>query len=225
MSLTRLNRFPFNLHDLLKFFAIILMITDHVGLYMNGGFWLRIIGRLSMPLFAILYGSHFKNPDKKLLYYGIFLTIFQMVIKQHHIYFNILVMFYLYSWCIKFHDSLSKNNKILFNIGMAAVNIYTSSFFEYGTLIYFFMLIAKNKKLYWYLLTFFYFYLEQVFFYINSIPMNIFAITTLLLESYYLYKQENKNLNFDNIFIRFVARYSLEVYVLQFIFFHSYKYL
>ena len=59
--------------NVLKVIAIVLMIIDHVGLYMGGifpeyiNYMLRFVGRLSMPIIAFLIVEgiiHTKNINK-----------------------------------------------------------------------------------------------------------------------------------------------------------------
>jgi hypothetical protein len=65
----------------IKIIAIITMIIDHIGLFFfPDAFFLRIIGRLSFPLFAwlIANGAHnTRNIDKYLIRLGVFAVISQ----------------------------------------------------------------------------------------------------------------------------------------------------
>lgn len=57
--------------NVLKIIAVLTMIVDHIGLYLlNNSFWFRVIGRISMPLFAFFIAEgmkHTKNRTKYIL--------------------------------------------------------------------------------------------------------------------------------------------------------------
>lgn len=67
-----------NSYDLVKFFAIITMIIDHIGVYFigeNTEYW-RSIGRFAAPLFFFISGSVQKYHIKlSIIFYGAFITI------------------------------------------------------------------------------------------------------------------------------------------------------
>ncbi|MDR3290082.1 MAG: conjugal transfer protein TraX [Rickettsiales bacterium] len=213
--MNRLKKFPFNSDDILKFIATFFMFIDHYGLYINGEPWLRVIGRLSFPLFAYLYGKHYKKPNSYMLQIGILLVFVEYFYKGH-IFLNVLVMFYLFGYLIKFYENMKIGDKIILNVCFVIINPFVLKYLEYGVIGFYFMLIAKEKKLYQYLLVFFYYYFDQGLLFLN-IEKNIFLFLILLTECFFTYKEKNINLKFDNLFIKFVARYSLEIYALQYI--------
>ena len=64
---------------MLKIIAMVSMVSDHVGdLFFPGVMWLRMIGRLAMPIFSFCIAegyAHTKNKNKYLLRLGIFALI------------------------------------------------------------------------------------------------------------------------------------------------------
>jgi len=121
--------------NVLKVIAIVLMIIDHVGLYMGGifpeyiNYMLRFLGRLSMPVFAFLIVEgiiHTKNINKYILRILIVACITQTLMflmgilnvamyadyyVQVNEYLNIIYSFFICIVAIKFID-ISKNGYI-----------------------------------------------------------------------------------------------------------------
>ncbi len=71
-----------NYQDVLKCLAIVTMILDHIGLYFfETTIFLRIIGRLAMPIFVFFAGYNFtKSPSKEIFIYGILLELITQVL-------------------------------------------------------------------------------------------------------------------------------------------------
>lgn len=73
MQLRKLEKYGrrLNTHDLLKFVALVAMVIDHIGFFFVPKLKeLRVIGRISFPLFAFLVGYSLNNrikPDIVLL--------------------------------------------------------------------------------------------------------------------------------------------------------------
>ena len=60
--MNKLQKFNLNTHDIWKLLALILMFIDHAGMYIfDNNLDFRLIGRLSFPIFAVIYGYHFKD--------------------------------------------------------------------------------------------------------------------------------------------------------------------
>lgn len=71
-----------NYQDFLKTIAIITMVIDHLGLYFFPEYEImRVIGRVSMPIFCFFVGYNFhKKPKIKILVVGVVLHIFTTII-------------------------------------------------------------------------------------------------------------------------------------------------
>lgn len=128
-----------NYQDLLKCFAILTMIIDHLGLYVfldNNMF--RLIGRLAMPVFAFFAGYNFKGkPKLKLLILGIALYVITTLLLKKIITLNILISIffgqcYLYSYKYKLYNIKDNYLKIF---GLLLLSLVTIPLFDYGTLV------------------------------------------------------------------------------------------
>lgn len=83
--LTNKNRFGFLSNNMLKIIAAIFMVCDHMGVMLFPGiFILRIIGRLSFPIFAYLIAEGAKHTRSKLRH---FLTMFSFAAVIQIVYF------------------------------------------------------------------------------------------------------------------------------------------
>ena len=81
-------------YDLLKALAVALMIVDHLGFYFYPDIlWLRIIGRLSAPIWFFLIGyAHRRDVPRILWAGGLILTISGLAAGQSLFPLNILFM-------------------------------------------------------------------------------------------------------------------------------------
>lgn len=57
--------------DVLKIVAVLSMVADHAGLVLEGPEWLRVVGRLAMPLFALVVGRHAILTRDPVVYVGL----------------------------------------------------------------------------------------------------------------------------------------------------------
>lgn len=152
MSKSRYNPFGLLSGSTLKIIACILMAIDHIGYHLFPNIvFLRIIGRLSMPLFAffIAEGCYYtKNKLKHFLLVALsgLLFLFGVRIFAKFWYYNIFLIFaisilyiYLMQYLKKF--SLTGNNKIIKSIisiiiftiiVLIGYVIYEEIAFEYG---------------------------------------------------------------------------------------------
>jgi len=212
------------------------MFIDHIGLYvMNNIQELRLLGRASFPIFAIIYGYHFNNRlNMKLLIYGLPIFILNYCVYKV-IFFNILYCFFFGGFLLNIYNTKIKTNftKTIFFITLFLLNPSISIYFDYGICIFFFMLAANQKdkrlKTIWFTVVFFVYYVAQClhfsFNYVNSIILAII----LGVEGTLLFFYENRTIsNRDRaleICIKILARYSLEIFVVQAILFITYDYL
>ncbi len=72
--------------DLLKTWALLLMVIDHIGFFFLSGIggdmseWCRILGRLSVPVWFFLIGyAHTRNVSLYLIFSAIFLLVMHMI--------------------------------------------------------------------------------------------------------------------------------------------------
>lgn len=85
-------------HDVLKSFALITMVIDHIGVYIfpEQMAW-RIVGRMSLPVWLFLVGyANSRNLGSDLITAGLLLLIAQLVFGEHllplHILFTIMLV-------------------------------------------------------------------------------------------------------------------------------------
>ena len=134
--------------NLLKIIAMITMLIDHIGVILYPEFiFLRIIGRISFPLFAYLLITGFKNTKNINLY--LYRLLFFGIISQIPYYymlpgrFNVILYFFIALLSLKYF----KKNRIYLPI---VVGIFTEYFkFSYGLYgiitIYIFYILYENK--------------------------------------------------------------------------------
>ncbi len=152
----------FNSYDLLKTIAFFTMLIDHLGYYFfyNLNF-LRLIGRITIIIYTVLYGTSLKRGKKhsnKILYFAILTSIIQFILLGINEAFplNTLWCFYFSNFLIDYLEDIYNNVYILFIlliILIAPLSFIGNFFFEYG--FGFFMLVfcgrifskeIKNKK-------------------------------------------------------------------------------
>lgn len=156
--------------DILKIIALISMTIDHIGhvLFPGKYFFLRVIGRLALPIFSYLFALHlaennhiYKKYAKRLLPFAflslIIVTPFDYYIKNIHklsILFSFLLyltIVYLLNLTLSVKKTLLK--RFLFFITFVAGS-FLSTFVDYGFLGFSFFMILytylKTKK--WFLL-------------------------------------------------------------------------
>ncbi|AAU04045.1 TraX family protein [Rickettsia typhi] len=86
-----------NYQDFLKTLAIIAMTIDHIGIYLYHELTImRIIGRISMPVFCFFAGYNFYDkPKTRIIVYGIILQIYTTILFKQFLTSNILISIYL----------------------------------------------------------------------------------------------------------------------------------
>lgn len=119
--------------NLIKYLATLLMIIDHIGLLLEIN-ELRLIGRLSFPLFCWVLGRNWERRGEKtadsligrLLFFGI-ISQFPYILLVNRIELNILLSFLV---CALTFSEIHKTNKklILLLSGMAAAQFLNVSY-------------------------------------------------------------------------------------------------
>ena len=126
-------------YDLLKTFAIVTMIIDHVGAYMMPEFTeLRAIGRLSAPVWFFLIGYAMNRKlELRLWIGGLILMAGHYLINEATLPINILFTFLIIRLTL---NPLMKFLEVeflriaIFFIPLFILSVLTLDYFEYGTL-------------------------------------------------------------------------------------------
>lgn len=142
-----------NYQDLIKLIAIILMVIDHLGLYIFPEMhFFRAIGRYSMPIFCFFAGYNLKNKARiEILVYGLALyAISVFLVFGKFVETNILVPIFLGQvYLILFQKQLDNFFIVCIHfIILAVLWSWTYFIFDYGTLVIAVMLlgfVARQK--------------------------------------------------------------------------------
>lgn len=130
-----------NSYDVLKTIAFFTMIIDHLGYYFFYKFnFLRLIGRATIIIYAVLYGISYKKgkkPHKKILYFAILTSSFQFIIVglSELLPLNVLWWFYFSNFFMDSLDNIYNENYalfVLFVLFMPILSISSNYFIEYG---------------------------------------------------------------------------------------------
>lgn len=221
----------FNNYDLLKNMAFFAMLIDHLGFFLFPNLlWLRLIGRISFPIFAVLHGISFKNNTQNnnislLIYGALTSSMFLVFFNMSPLPLNILFCFYLANFIFEKINKLYQAN-IFFTITLIIASIpaymFLKNLFEYGTFVLLFMLAGKTfnkvgKNLIDILCTLvifaLYIFLQSKHFGFNNYQIIIFVILILFvyLLLYNFSYREYYHLK-SNKLLLFISRYSLELY-------------
>lgn len=213
-----------NTHDLLKAIAIILMLVDHLGLYLLGNdLWLRTLGRGAAPLFFFLVGHNAHHRFKSEIFtYGLILTALTFFLEKV-LFIDILINFVLINWVLD-HFAIHKlSNKMLLGIFvlLLILHLFTNLWLEYGAfgLLFAFAgrLSAEGRGLYWLLGAFLsYFLFECVdFHFVNHTNyISLFATLCLVIGTI-LHGYQERIWKLDTVLrlpILVISRYSLQIY-------------
>ena len=150
--LNRINKFGgLNTYDVFKNVAFFAMVIDHIGYYfLPQIFLLRVIGRISMVIFAVLYGYSFGKRNNNILLYGIFTTVFvQFFVEYDFLPLNVLFAFYISSFFINIFEYVyNKYYSIfcLFLVMFIPAAFISNVFVEYGISMLFLLLCGKIFK-------------------------------------------------------------------------------
>jgi len=239
-------------HDTVKFLALMAMIIDHIGMYFLPNMpELRVIGRIAMPLFLFLVGfTH--NSEKKtkynILFYGMLLYVFNYFLTVWNtgnpleisaiLPFNILITIFISRFALTYLEKIIKSPANLVGLMMLSLTFYlfTTPFFEYGTLAFLFAMAGKLIKTkqfsssinHLFITTSLLAYLAIQSWVFELLPRDIMAFLIITLAVLVLmYTYEFRKIFITNIYvdsvIKFVSRYSLQIYVAHVIAFKLYR--
>lgn len=137
----------FNTLDAMKFFAIVNMTIDHIGMYLFPEIeWLRALGRITFPVWFFLVGySRSKTVGKELWIYAVLLVIVHPFVFQPFFPTNALVTIILCRLTLYFLEWRGWTEKYMleFAVGCIFLSPVTLSFFEYGTVAFLYALIGR----------------------------------------------------------------------------------
>jgi hypothetical protein len=218
----------YNYQDLMKLFAILLMFIDHCGLYLfPSSLLLRVIGRCSMPIFCFYAGYNIKDNNKKqscvLFIYAIVLNLILngLTFLEFNILFNILI-----SQILITKIKQPKLLVILYFLSIPIwilINTYSSFYVEYRCLPLLFMISGYNLNNIMLLILS---YVIGVFYTILtfglSIKNNVIMIILQIMCCCLLSLNPKRKIRFKLLGL---SRYSLQIYLIQFISFELYTYI
>lgn len=230
--LCKLNKYgELNNYDVLKIFAFMLMVIDHIGFFfLPEVAVLRAIGRVSFPIYAILHGVITKNNAEHktnylLLFLGLLVNLIFFLLFRQWIALDILVMFFLFDFIfIKVPKVDYKVISMLFIL--TAINYYfyatLNNYMEYGLFVLLFMMVGKifykvgmnMIENMFSLCVFVTYFLTQVSAFDFDITCSIISgigLTILFFSVYNFKFREYHNIK-SNKFLLFISRYSLELY-------------
>jgi len=146
-----------NYQDLLKTIAIVLMIIDHVPLWLfpasDDILWMRALGRFVMPIFCFYAGYNYSKPKQLLLYLGLLLTALILIVTGSNIggngqAFNMLITIYLGQWYLYLMDKYNKTSDLSVLVHCTALLLitpFTGLIFDYGTLAIAYMIAGRHQ--------------------------------------------------------------------------------
>ena len=227
MMLSRLYRYgpeP-NSHDWIKALAIILMIIDHLGVYLfPDQAWLRLLGRGSAPLFFFAVGYVNKHRFRAdLLIFGLLLTALTFA-RTDQLYINILINFVIIKLVLDYFDPNNIPPKKLISVFvlLIAVHVLTMNYLEYGGFGLLFAIGASLLKTnhrrasIWLAATTLLYIANEllVFNWFNKpLMMGGLALIGLMFFSiFYFYQEKTISIKPLNTSMMFLGRYSLEIY-------------
>jgi hypothetical protein len=142
--------------DLWKFFAMLTMIIDHVGVYFfSQDITWRIIGRLSMPVWLFFVGYNFHLVKIKfdiILFLGLLMQIIGSIYKNEiTLQFNILITVFLTKVVLFYYKKHVVSSFNLFqwffiNISCLLCSTLANCFFEYGSLAFLIAIWGYNYR-------------------------------------------------------------------------------
>ena len=227
-------------YDLLKSFAVITMIIDHVGMYLypDQAEW-RIIGRMSMPVWLFLIGYAQSRDLSPLLWIGAGILILSDIVIGDTVFsLNILVTILVARFCLDHVMALffkDKESMLLVTLGLILLIVPTVFLSDYGTHAFLFAMmgymvrhqdklnISKTMIVGFMLLTVVTHTVYQNITFHFSMVEGAFNGTGILLVSALLLSF--KSISYENLSVKltpvltwplqFMGRYSLEIYVLH----------
>ncbi|MDR1498843.1 MAG: conjugal transfer protein TraX [Rickettsiales bacterium] len=146
----------FNTYDLFKNIAFFAMVIDHIGYYfLPYNQLLRLVGRVSMLIFAVLYGISYKSNKSPhtILFFALITAIPMTFLEDMPLPLNCLFNFYISWFLVDGFENIYKNNYVLFCIFlvlMIPAAFLSNIIIEYGVsfvaLMFCGKIFAKEKK-------------------------------------------------------------------------------
>lgn len=231
--LNRINKFGgLNTYDVFKNVAFFAMVIDHIGYYfLPQIFLLRVIGRISMVIFAVLYGYSFSKRNNNILLYGILTAVFvQFFVEHDFLPLNVLFAFYISSFFINIFEYVyNKYYSIfcLFLVMFIPAAFISNVFVEYGISMLFLLLCGKifkkenktRKDVITSILIFVIYTLYQTLNFGFNLFEFLFLMLLLTIVYLYLFNLKIQKVDFNNKIMLFVSRYSLELYFIHLLIF------
>ncbi len=231
-SLKPLEKYP-NIQDVLKFFALISMLIDHLGLFFFHDSWImRVIGRYAAIIFSFFVGYNYKRPESNwyfciykkryrlILFWGILVHILQIITSGIYLEANILISIII-NLCLV---DLVKNYKIedaaaIIFFGFFAFASYR--LWDYGTFLAAIIMIGQIARIsregYVYSAILYYTIMCLLIFQYEIMdfsPLQIFIVFLIFLFICYslLSLDFAKTVKYR---VFFISRYSLSFYVIH----------
>lgn len=226
----RINQYgPLNTHDLYKFAATILMFIDHIGLYFIDDYddWYRVVGRTAAPIFFFIVGTA-KHYDFKfrILAWGVLLCIVNYIAHDGPP-INILINFVIIKAILDFFkEEIHTENLFLNFMLIGIIFLPLSTYIEYGPFGLWFAISGllltndKYKMINWTssaLVSYFLIQLINFHWAIDSYFAFVLVILCAVLAFIFI-NFKPKRISLAPILstpIKFVSRYSLEIYALH----------
>jgi hypothetical protein len=211
------------------------MLLDHIGFYLLPKlFFIRVIGRVSMPIYVILFGISYKKQNNQLLWWGLITQVIEAYLNRSYLPINLLFTMYLMGFVLNSiserYASHGKKLFIFFLILLFPLSVLSAYFIEYGLIILYLMFFGvllkkENKDKYdkitigiIYFVIFLYDCLEVGYIPVYCIPVGIYLLGLF----YYLinnYKTLKDRVVIENKIARntvlICSRYSLYLYTLH----------
>lgn len=143
-------------HHVLKVIALVAMTIDHVGAYLYPDLlWLRVIGRITLPIFAFLIG-HAPNRvlGREIWLWALLLMLLNPFLGAGFLPVNALITLACCQQALAFIDRKQLLDKEPCLLLVASVCLFVPSFIlmEYGTLAFLYMLMGyavRERKMDW----------------------------------------------------------------------------
>ncbi len=126
-----------NIQDLIKFVALIVMMIDHYGLYLDSAQGYRTIGRFVFPIFAFYTGYNFHGRMRHSIWILGAALIGMHIYVLGHFVTNILITLAFGQLYLSFAGKAILANEHTFLrhfVGMLIFTPFTMDFMDYGTL-------------------------------------------------------------------------------------------
>jgi hypothetical protein len=221
-----------NNYDIYKNIAFFTMLIDHIGYFLFPRILIiRLVGRISMMIFGILYGLSFKEGQKRsrILIFALITLLINMY-EGAVLPLNVLFNFYISGFLVpKFQSLYEENYKLfcIFLILLFPVIFITNLFVEYGVAFTILMMCGvifkKDKKdkgdiIVTILIFVMYLYYQRSGFGFNTIQSIVLAIFGILIYiNLFNFKIKKINSPVGKNILIFISRTSLELYSLHLI--------